>query len=201
MSAFFLFQYIYIENNVSRIGNNMNKNIIRLTESDLKRVISESVKQIISELDWKTYQNAANKRLRQSRETPERSKELWDKSWELGKYANEKFHDDYIGNYRYDTVGDKLKGKKSAKFDGHIGPSNGKIAYGNVRGWNKGGDEIFSTEKGVYHNHQGIVTPRQHFRDSDIADAYSRANDELWDYENGNYDYTQGKGWHLKDKK
>ena len=35
------------------------KNTIRLTESDLKRVISESVKNIISELDWRTYANAA----------------------------------------------------------------------------------------------------------------------------------------------
>ena len=177
------------------------KNTIRLTESEFKQIIDESVKQIISELDWKTYQNAANKRLKQSKDDPKRSKELWDKAWELGKYANKKFHDDYIGDYQYDTVGDKLKGKKSAKFDAHLSPTSGKQAYGNIRGWNKGGNEIFSTKKGKYYNHQGYVSPRQHFRDADIADAYSRANDELWDYENGNYQYTKGKGWHLKDNK
>lgn len=33
---------------------------VRLTESNLKRIISESVKNIISELDWKTYANAAS---------------------------------------------------------------------------------------------------------------------------------------------
>lgn len=37
------------------------KKTVRLTESQLKRVISESVKQVISELDWKTYRNAAEK--------------------------------------------------------------------------------------------------------------------------------------------
>ena len=176
----------------------MSKKLIRLTEGDLHRIIKESVNNILTELDWKTYQNAANKRLQQSKETPERSEELYDKAWELGKYADEKFHDEYIGDYRYDTMGDKLKGKKSAKFDARLSPSSGKIAYGNVRGWNKGGNEIFSIGKNKYYNHQGYVTPRQHFRNSDVADAYSRANDELWDYENGNYDYQKGKGWTKK---
>jgi hypothetical protein len=177
------------------------KNTIRLTESELKQVINESVKQIISELDYKTNLNAANKLLQLANDEtdPKKKKELWDRAWELGKYANEKFHDEYIGNYRYDTMGDKLKGKKSAKFDAHLSPSSGKMAYGNIRGWNKGGNEIFSTGKGKYYNHQGYVSPRQHFRDAEIADAYSRANDELWDFENGNYIYTKGRGWHLKD--
>lgn len=37
------------------------KRTIRLTEADLHRVIKESVKQCLTELDWKTYQNAAEK--------------------------------------------------------------------------------------------------------------------------------------------
>ncbi len=37
------------------------KQVIRLTESDLHRVIKESVRQIISELDWRTYQSAYEK--------------------------------------------------------------------------------------------------------------------------------------------
>jgi hypothetical protein len=41
--------------------NMSKKNTIRLTESELKKVISESVKQIISEMDWKTFQNAGIK--------------------------------------------------------------------------------------------------------------------------------------------
>lgn len=41
----------------------MKKNIVKLTESELKQIITESVKKVISELDWKTYQNAAKKRL------------------------------------------------------------------------------------------------------------------------------------------
>ena len=37
------------------------KKVIRLTESDLHRVIKESVKQVMNELDWRTYDNAARK--------------------------------------------------------------------------------------------------------------------------------------------
>ena len=39
-----------------------NKKLIRLTESDLHRIVKESVSNILTELDWKTYMNAARKR-------------------------------------------------------------------------------------------------------------------------------------------
>lgn len=45
------------------------KNTIRLNESQLHNMISESVKQVLSELDWKTYASAADK---------ERDKQLYD---------------------------------------------------------------------------------------------------------------------------
>ena len=38
------------------------KKTIKLTESDLKQVIKESVNNILAELDWKTYANASKKR-------------------------------------------------------------------------------------------------------------------------------------------
>ena len=41
--------------------NIMKKNVIRLTESDLHRIIKESVDNILTELDWRTYANAAKK--------------------------------------------------------------------------------------------------------------------------------------------
>jgi hypothetical protein len=39
----------------------MEKQIIRLTESDLHNIVKESVSQVLTELDWKTYMNAARK--------------------------------------------------------------------------------------------------------------------------------------------
>lgn len=50
-ARFAFFRYLY-SNNILKIGKNMSKkNTIRLTESDLKRVISESVKKVLKEND------------------------------------------------------------------------------------------------------------------------------------------------------
>lgn len=39
---------------------------IKLTETELKQIVSESVKNILSELEWPTYYNAANKALKKA---------------------------------------------------------------------------------------------------------------------------------------
>ena len=44
----------------------MTKNIIRLTESDLHRIVKESVNKVLTEMDWKTYMNASRKRKQQA---------------------------------------------------------------------------------------------------------------------------------------
>ena len=36
----------------------MNKKVIRLTESDLHRIVKESVNKVLTEVDWRTYANA-----------------------------------------------------------------------------------------------------------------------------------------------
>lgn len=45
------------------------KKKIKLTESDLHNIIKESVNHILSELDWRTYQNASDKAYKLSDET------------------------------------------------------------------------------------------------------------------------------------
>lgn len=47
----------------------MMNNRIRLTESQLHKVIKESVKQVLSELDWKTFANAAKVAREKGRDT------------------------------------------------------------------------------------------------------------------------------------
>ena len=54
------------------------KKIIRLTESDLHGIIRNSVNKILSELDWRTYANAANKSAERQKDYKEKSKE---KKW------------------------------------------------------------------------------------------------------------------------
>lgn len=54
------------------------KKIVRLTESDLHGIIRNSVNKILSELDWRTYANAANKSAERQKDYKEKSKE---KKW------------------------------------------------------------------------------------------------------------------------
>ena len=76
------------------------------------------------------------------------------------------------------------------------------MPYGAINGYNKGGNKIFSTDKDTYHtNNGGITNPSRFFRDKEVADKFRRANDELWDYDNGNYEYASGEGWRLKESK
>lgn len=50
---------------LNTINENTTKSTIKLTESELKEMIEESVKRILSELDCKTYMNTARKRSKQ----------------------------------------------------------------------------------------------------------------------------------------
>lgn len=54
------------------------KKIVRLTEGDLHNIIRKSVNNIIQELDWRTYANAANKSAERQKDYKEKSKE---KKW------------------------------------------------------------------------------------------------------------------------
>lgn len=178
----------------------MSKKTIKLTEADFKNMIKESVTNILSELDWKTYADAAQRRYQQADGNPQ-NKNSYDKAKKLADKADRTFNDEYVGNWKYDALYDKLRGKNSAKFNGFVEPGYGKnLAFGTLKGQNKGGSDIYSYKKGVYRNgNGGLTTPGKHFRNKEIADAYSRANDELWDYADGNYEYVNGEGWKLKE--
>lgn len=59
------------------------KQLIRITEKDLNNIISESVKNILSELDWRTYHNAAMKDYDKKR------------AQKFGDMRNKVFNDEY----------------------------------------------------------------------------------------------------------
>lgn len=71
---------------------NMNKQVIRLTEGDLHKIIKESVSKILTELDWKTYMNAARARQTQGN---------GDKASNLEAYANNQFNRQHFGDRDY----------------------------------------------------------------------------------------------------
>jgi hypothetical protein len=67
----------------------MNKKLIRLTESDLHRIVKESVNRVLTELDWKTYMNAARARQAQGKS---------DKASNLEAYSNQQFQKQHFGD-------------------------------------------------------------------------------------------------------
>ena len=188
----------------------MSKRTVRLTESELKNIITESVKNIISELDWKTYANAAKK-------ASKRSKQYGDKEYKraerFSKAASDAFND--VMGYEYDYndrngrkrhgkirtdntntvkdgkwVPDTRLGKVTSEYDddGKLRGNYANYHWMNLHGnWDHRGSAYAGTE-----NDDDIEDVRTH---------WDAAKSELDNYRKGNYDYTQGKGWHLKDNK
>lgn len=165
----------------------MNKNRIRLTESDLHRVIKESVKKVLNELDWKTYANAARKDIDNSEiiqyddngvmthRTPPHDTS---RSMEFKKAAKDAFQREH-GLEKGDYL-DSLEDEGDFYINGLNSPTNG----------------IFAQQFRMHKDYPAIPP----FIDSTGERVPQRAKDDLGNYLKGNYDYEQnGQGWHLKD--
>ena len=79
------------------------KQIIRLTEGDLHKIVKESVNKVLTELDWRTYQSAAEKSMKQSHNgdlSPQERAFNKNRSYEFDNYADKKFRNKH-GMSRY----------------------------------------------------------------------------------------------------
>lgn len=162
----------------------MKKQTIKLKESQLRNLIKEA----LNELDWKTYANAENKRLAQGK---------YANANELSNMAKNRFDDEYNNNYRYDTLGAKLADKHSKTFNSTFIPTEKP----SLQGRNEKGEELFRNNGKYYNSRRGLTTPEKFFKDKEMSDTFNTATQELDNYNNGNYDYTPDKGWHLKESK
>ena len=102
---------------------NNTRNRVRLTESKLHSVIKESVKQVLSELDWKTYDSAMRKAA---------AKKDFDRAGRFGSASKDAFNRDfgthdtvYDYNYHRDDVPyqTKMRPKDYNDWDGEWVPS------------------------------------------------------------------------------
>lgn len=206
----------------------MKKNIVRLTENDLNQIVTESVKRVISELDWKTYANAARK-------------SSFNDIDRYGKFSNkaaDEFNKKYRYSNQYGTNGDN--GVTWSNIDG-ISPddvlkSNNpdtdyeQWRYGDipVEYYEKYGPDTVDSEwdedfvddngnistvhrKNINHNGEtkfhhpeyptNVDRNLRNVKDYDtLKQKYKNANDEFSNYLNGKYKYVKGKGWTLNKK-
>lgn len=205
----------------------MRKNRIRLSESQLRRVIKESVRQMLSEADWKTFYKAAKEDTYANN-----GRELGDKkrnrNWRFNDAAQRAFERDFgfkNGNGRItvhqtrsdwdnmpglmvdysDNNGESFEYPKHFITDGNFYGQNGQHAPGK---WCVGTvtwcGEVpcspdFDTEEEAkaYADEKGWRTERM-TPDEDILNAYKKAKEEIDNFDNGNYDYDDKRGWYLK---
>ena len=202
------------ENNIifiNKITNYyMNKKFIRLTESDLHRIVKESVNQVLTELDWKTYMNAARARQAQGK---------YDNATQLSNYANNQFKKQHFNNGGYYSEEDGQEAEyptKSGAFDtitANVGLRNGTMTDHRMRdGWNDNnnyadgtanhtfGSSNFDGKKLNYGNgYNKQFNKSGNGNLSDVSSAYNQKmkaiGNDLNGYYNGQSQYVKGKGW------
>ena len=97
-----------IENKLYNTMKNT-RNKVRLTESQLHNVIMESVKQVLTELDWKTYANAAKKSYEKGRD---------DSGWNFSRAAERELNKEYPHSSHHVSPSDE---REFQRFDRNLG--------------------------------------------------------------------------------
>ena len=188
----------------------MSKRTVRLTESELKNIITESVKNIISELDYKTLANAEKEASRRGQ------KSYWsDQGYDfpnaVSKAAHERIRAERFGKAARDAF-NRDHGYKTGDYWDNEGyaevglggdfRSTEEFAPHAVGYRSKGDGNPAKYERGMRQDSYERMEPEEFFETNpEAAEAYRNADTEWKNYRKGNYEYTQGKGWHLKDNK
>lgn len=181
------------------------KKTIRLSESDLHRVIKESVRQCLTELDWKTYASAADKARERYENSPlPKSRKEWDRAREFDAAASRELSDKHGRNLS--TWGD-MNGNRTV-MDADAPWTDGSNAYGPSplgyyytsspeRDWRKGYSDLKDGDLEVMGDIPVDITPNK-WKSQEDCDKRNRDNvigREIDDYVHGRNKYTKGKGW------
>lgn len=193
--------------------------VIRLTEDKLYECIEESVRNVLSELDWKTYMNYSKGRRAQGNLKKAREGEEWarknfnDKHFpnhEDGhEYAQNGNSNDYIQNdmgvVDMNSYGAQMNLHQSRngfntpikdRYDNHEIQRFG--GYANKKDGDYSVSHNISNfgDDGLFHgysNEEGSMPKRR--SSSQFADRYNRASKDLRNYYSGQSKYIRGKGW------
>lgn len=191
----------------------MNKDVYRLTESELKEMIKESTMKILSELDWRTYASAAQKNDVWRKENPNHRAHQWNRSYGFRNAARDAFDKKHGLDHQFDEPnsrygGDKgsinlntmddfsVTGSRDHDFgDGdphglrhnvyHMGKKYGKDGgYGRTRMW----DTAHET------------TPEKFYGSNEMGKKFRDAEKDAEDFTSGKSHYVSGKGWSNESK-
>jgi hypothetical protein len=169
----------------------MAKKLIRLTESDLHNIIKESVNNILSELDWKTYANAAKKRAEQGRH---------DDANKLIDAANKSIRNKYTNTQ---DAHDWKGFGNGASLNAYINQDGGTIEDqrsswdGDRRNFGKRATEThkFNNNGSYSKTLSGTGDSNMGNRSQTYMNTLNRMGNDMQRYYSGESKYTKGKGW------
>ena len=160
----------------------MNKKLIRLTESDLHRIVKESVNKVLTELDWRTYANAAKKASEQGDE------EL------ANDFKKHLTFNSSMGEYETPT-GSESRASVVMNKNGSSMPV-GSIMHRDGQRIQVSG---FGDENGKYDTFHSTYGDKYRkdpsYLGSRAANHYKELEKQADDYNNGRSKYIKGKGW------
>lgn len=161
----------------------MDKKLIRLTEGDLHRIVKESVNKVLTELDWRTYANAAKKSREQASTDWDRAKE---DPYDYSHYHNYDKHSTRARNFdnaAAEALGKQYGGRYSVNTDdSHIQrfhrypDSEIDVSHFAHRPMN-GHEEDWPAYSTTIHDNDHI------------------GNKDISNFVNGRSKYVKGKGW------
>lgn len=189
----------------------MNKKLVRLTESDLHRIVKESVNRILTEteLDWKTWQNAAYK----AQEYRDKNPHKYDRNRLYGfqDMARKAFAKKYGLENQYNNG--PYGGEEGViNLDNNDLRNRDRISVHGSREHDFGDEDKHSLNHNVYHfgkkygNNGGYgrtrmwdyaheSTPEEFFDNTEKSKIFRDAEKEVDDYRNGKMKYVKGEGW------
>lgn len=184
---------------------------IKLSENELKQIVAESVKTILSELDWKTYANAAEKRQAQGNyQNADRLRAQMVKSFNKTYATSDR---DYNYNDDYDVTTDKSASfhmddgstgnEGSLRFNSKIMQSNGNVPQYINRSYRTGLERDGYKQlppQGQWHGQLGMTdddknNKQQPTWSKNVRDKAMQGISDVDRYHSGQAKYVKGKGW------
>ena len=160
----------------------MNKKLIKLTEQDLHRIVKESVNKVLTELDWRTYANAAKK-------------------------ASERGDEELANDFKRHLTFNSSRGEHSTPMGGEANTSivmnNDGSAMPVGSRVHRDGQRVqvsgFGDENGKYDTFHSTYGDKYRkdpsYLGSTAANRYKELEKQADDYNNGRSKYIKGKGW------
>lgn len=148
------------------------KKVIKLNENDLHKIVMESVKKTLTELDWRTYHNAAKK---------------------AEANGNDKLARKFRNHAEFDSS-NRIYPQKNGEFSA---VNMGYDEDGNPTPWGVRKDAWgdWDTIEGFQDEDGNYLGGHPYYLGKDAGDYYKELEQQANDYKSGKSKYVKGKGW------